>query len=223
MNPVAALAKAEILQLARNKTAAGMALVLPLALGVMFLFSVTERDAAIALQLAAAQGLTVYVSVTTAFVARRQDLSLKRLRSGELSDLAIVAGVLAPFAVLGVAQCAVLTAVAIAAGASVHPGLLVAIIGGVAVNAAAGVWTAAFTATAESAQITTAPFFMAGLGGVIWAQADETNLLPVALPGGAVADLVRGANTWQAVGSLVVWTAFGWLAGLRNLRWDRRD
>ncbi|GLW94315.1 ABC transporter permease [Actinokineospora globicatena] len=226
MNPVIALARSEVLQLLRNKTTAAMALLLPLVLGAMFLISSDGQDweIALAMQLVSAQGLTVYISSTSAFAARRQDLSLKRLRSGELSDLAIIAGVLAPFVVLGVAQCVVLSAAVLITGAPVpgNPlGLVVAILGGVAVNAAAGLLTATFTATAEAAQITTAPFFFAALGGAIWAIASD-NPWATALPGGAVARLAIGEDLVRPVVALVVWTAVACVLGLRHTRWDPR-
>ncbi|MBM7775220.1 ABC-2 type transport system permease protein [Actinokineospora baliensis] len=230
MSAVMALSRAELVQLLRNKTTASMALVLPIVLGVLFLFSPDgEPDwwkFALSMQLISAQGLTVYVCTTTVFAARRQDLSLKRLRSGELSDLAIISGVLAPFLVLGVAQCLLLTGVAFAFGAPApaNPaGLVLAIVGGVAVNAAVGLLTAAFSASAEAAQITTAPFFFLALGGAIWALSTDSRWA-VALPGGAVATLVGGGgDVLLPLLSMAAWTAVGWALGLRYARWDRRD
>ncbi|GAA2982631.1 hypothetical protein [Actinokineospora diospyrosa] len=227
MNPVLALSRAELNQLLRNKTTAAMALVLPLALGAMFLFATGEPDwtFALSLQLVTAQGLTVYVSTTATFAARRQDLSLKRLRSGELSDLAIIVGVLAPCLLLGLAQCLLLTGIAFAAGAPApaNPaGLVIAITGGVAVNAAVGLLTAAFTASAEAAQITTAPFFFLALGGSIWALSAQSPWV-AALPGGAVTTLVRGGEVLPPLASMVLWTVVAALLGLRYAKWDRRN
>ncbi|RLK59229.1 ABC transporter permease [Actinokineospora cianjurensis] len=227
MNPVIALARAEVLQLLRNKTTASMVLVLPIVFAAMFLFGSGEQDwdLAITMLLVGAQALSVYISSTAAIAARRQDLSLKRFRAGELPDLAILAGVLSPFAVIGLAQSVLLTGVVFAAGAPVpgNPlGLVIAIVGGVAVNAAVGLLTAAFTASAEAAQITTAPFFFAALGGAIWALTTGSPWA-TALPGGAIAALVGGEDVLRPLASLVVWTVVAAALGLRHTKWDPRD
>ncbi|WP_018680695.1 ABC transporter permease [Actinokineospora enzanensis] len=231
MNGVIALSRSEILQLLRNKTTAGMALLLPLVMGAFLLFGtgVPDWDLTLTLQLVAAQALTVYISATTAFAGRRQDLSLKRLRTGELSDVQILGGVLAPFVALGLVQCLLLTAASLIAGAPAPDPLpyAAAVLGGVTVNAAAALLTSSFTATPEAAQITTAPFFFAGLGGAIWLLATDPGQVTrwiLLLPGGAVADLVRGPalGLWQPVAVLVVWTVVGWSLGTRHVRWDRR-
>ncbi|PPK66690.1 ABC transporter permease [Actinokineospora auranticolor] len=233
MNAVLALSRAEVRQLLRNRTTAATALVLPLVMGALFSFTGGHPDWTFVLtaQLVSAQGLTVYISATTACAARRQDLSLKRLRTGELPDLTILLGVLAPFVVLGIVQCLVMSGVAFAAGAPApaNPAAFaIALVGGVAVNAAVGLLTASVTATPEAAQITTAPFFFAALGGGIWVLATDPAKVKeymLLLPGGAVADLVRGPalGLWLPELSLVVWTAVAWTYGVRKTRWDRRS
>lgn len=236
---VVALAGMEIRLLLRNRTAVGTALVLPLLFGVCFavLRNDTPWSFPIAMQVLSVLGLTVYVSVTTALAARRQDLTLKRLRCGEATDGQILAGVLAPPAVLGVVQGVLMVAIALVAGAPwpARPlAILAAIVGGAAVAVAVGLFTAAFTATPETAQLTTAPFFLATFAGTLWVLATppaEVAPLMLAVPGAAVADLIRtgveapadGHPMWWPLLALAAWTAAAWPLGLRLFPWDRRS
>ncbi|GLZ40265.1 ABC transporter permease [Actinokineospora sp. NBRC 105648] len=231
MNGVLALSRAQWLLLVRSRTAAAMALLFPLLLGGFMAFGTApEWNLALTLQLLAAQGVTVYVGVTSAFAARRQDLTLKRLRSGELPDAAIIVGVLAPFVALGLVQSGLMVVLAQVAGAPLPDrpfALLLAIVGGVAVSAAAGLLTTAFTGSAEAAQITTAPFFFATLAGGIWVFTTDPAAVErwqLFAPGAAVADLVRGSTQplWWPVLALLAWAVAGWVLGIRNLRWDPR-
>ncbi|NUT92308.1 MAG: ABC transporter permease [Saccharothrix sp.] len=227
---IAALGVVELKLLARNKMAATMAFFMPLAIGVFFALSVDDEwPLVIGLQLLATQGFTVYVTVTTSLVARRQDLYLKRLRTGAASDAVVLAGVVLPPVVLGLAQTVLLLGVSLSLGAPApsRPDLLaLAVVGGLAVSCAAGVATSGVTATAEQAQITTGPFFFGLLVGGVWAAAtpDTRALLT---PGGGVADLVTGAwgapvSLGPAVLSVLAWTALGAALSFRLFRWDAR-
>jgi len=176
-------------------------------------------------------GLTVYISTTTALAARRQDLSLKRLRSGEASEPVILAGVMAPMAVLGLVQGVLLPAVAVIAGAPMPRDLVAmaaAVVGGTVVAASAGLATASFTATAETAQITTAPLVAAMFAGAMWMLSSSTvTPLMLAAPGGATAALVRaglegGRPVLGAIVAMVVWTAGAVVVGRRYFRWEPR-
>ncbi|NUT50986.1 MAG: ABC transporter permease, partial [Saccharothrix sp.] len=162
---IAALGVAELKLLLRNRTAAAMAVLLPLAMGLFFAFTVGDQPGGwtmvLTLQLLFSFGFTVYLTATTALTARRQDLYLKRLRTGAASDVVVLTGVLLPVVVLGLGQSLVLMGVSVAAGAPLPARpelLLVAVVGGVALSCAAGVATSGVTGTAELAQITTAPF-----------------------------------------------------------------
>jgi ABC-2 type transport system permease protein len=177
-------------------------------------------------------GFTVYMTVTTSLVARRQDLYLKRLRTGEASDRVVVLGLLVPTTVLGLAQAVVLLGISVAAGAPLpdRPLLLVlAVVGGAAMCCAVGVATSGITSTPELAQITTAPFFFALFGGAVWTLVSDTvDLRMLLVPGGQIAELVKAAwggpvdDVGTAVASLVAWIAIGVGLAVRHFRWEPR-
>ncbi len=194
----AVICATEMKLVSRNRATATLAVAVPLAIGV---YLATGRPdfglapnalwpAIVTLQTLALLGFTIYITTTSAFAARRQDLSLKRLRSGESSDAAIVGGIAMPTVLLALVQlAAVLTGTAIAgAPAPAAPALLVAaILGGAAMCSATGILTSCITQGAEHAQFTTAPFFFALLsGGVVVMRAGaDASPLQLALPGGA--------------------------------------
>ncbi|MGM1065634.1 ABC transporter permease, partial [Saccharothrix sp. Mg75] len=224
---VTALGTAELKLLLRNRTAATLAFLLPLAGGAYFAL-VKPGDggwaAAIAFQLLFTLGFTVYLTATTALTARRQDLYLKRLRTSAASDAVVLAGLLLPVVLLAVAQTALLLGVSFAAGAPwpERPGLfLLAVVGGAAMSCAVAVLTSGVTSTAEMAQITTGPYFVALVFGSVVATAGEVDDWVAFVPGGAVGLLVRaawGGPTGQvvlALVSLVLWTAAAHAASTR--------
>ncbi|CCH29923.1 ABC transporter permease [Actinosynnema sp. NPDC047251] len=229
---ITALGVAELKMLLRNRTAAALAFAMPLAMGVWFATSLGAEawPVAITLQLLGSMGFTAYVTITTSLTSRRQDLYLKRLRTGAASDAVVLTGVVLPPVLLALVQVVLLLGVSLAAGAPLpqRPELvLLAVVGGVAMSAAAGVATSGITSTAELAQITTGPFFLALFAGGVWA-ANTSDPRALAVPGGGVADLVRVA--WGGDGrpelaalSLLGWTALGCVASLRLFRWDARD
>ncbi|MFD1146594.1 ABC transporter permease [Saccharothrix hoggarensis] len=232
---ITALGVAELKLLLRNRTAAALALLMPLAAGLYFALAVGGDDNGwtmiVVLQLLFSLGFTVYVTVTTSLTARRQDLYLKRLRTGAASDVVVLTGILLPVVVLGLAQALVLLGVSVAAGAPMptNPGLLaLALVGGAALSCAAGVCTSGLTGTAELAQITTAPFFFAlvvgglmGLGG-----GDDPRVLLV--PGSGLGLLTQAAwgGPTDAVGLALIATAQGTAVAValsvRFFRWDPR-
>lgn len=97
-----ALGRAELILLLRNRTALFMALAMPLALVLTMQASLKEMDlgkAGMSIAEAAVIGgtgfillLVVHVNLVSAYVARREELVLKRLRTGEISDREILAG-----------------------------------------------------------------------------------------------------------------------------------
>ncbi|HEX6342056.1 ABC transporter permease [Umezawaea sp.] len=230
---ILALSRTELTLLLRNKTAASLALAMPLLLGALLLVNDTsDWTLTITLQLVMMLGFTVYTTVTTSLVARRQDLYLKRLRTGEASDRVVVLGLLVPATALGLAQAVVLLGISRAAGAPLpdRPLLLVlAVVGGAAMCCAAGVVTSGITSTPELAQITTAPFFFALFGGALWTWASDTvDHRMLLVPGGQIAELVKAAlggatdNVVPATASLAAWTAIGAALAVRHFRWEPR-
>ncbi|MEU4743822.1 ABC transporter permease [Actinosynnema sp. NPDC023658] len=232
---ITALAVAELKLLLRNRTAAVLAVLMPLAAGLYFPLSTDGEHggwaAVVTLQLLFSFGFTVYVTVTTALTARRQDLYLKRLRTGAASDVVVLTGILLPVVLLGLAQAFLLLGVSLAAGAPLpaRPELLaVAVVGGVVLACAAGVGTSGVTGTAELAQITTAPFFFALIVGGLLGANGAVDLPVFLVPGtglGALVGAAWGGPTEQvgpAALSVLVWAAAGVGAAVRFFRWDPR-
>ncbi len=228
---ITALGVAELKMLLRNRTAAALAFAMPLAVGLYFAWAVGDAGwpFAIALQVLCIMGFTAYVTITTSLTSRRQDLYLKRLRTGAASDAVVLTGIVLPAVALALVQAVLLLVVSLVAGAPwpSRPEMLVlAVVGGVVLSAAAGVATSGLTSTAELAQITTGPFFLALVAGGAWATG-STDTRTLLVPGGGVVDLVRVA--WGGEGrpglaalSLLAWTAIGCAASVRWFRWDAR-
>ncbi|WP_279065165.1 ABC transporter permease [Dermabacter hominis] len=162
-----ALARAELTQFLRNPTLLFMALLFPLGLTVaMFVLSSTGGGKAFAASLALETSvlmtmlLVVYYSVLSMSTTRRDEKVLKRLRTGEAKDSDILVAIAAPSSLLAVVLMVLAPILLIVLGApapvNVVP-LFVAVLGGIAVSAALGFLTSAFTTNAEAAQITSLP------------------------------------------------------------------
>jgi ABC-2 type transport system permease protein len=240
MSPaVLALSRAEWKLLLRNKTVATSATLLPLLLGVFLALNVPDGAGpevwatTLPMQLVMVLGFTVYFTVTAALTSRREDLYLKRLRSGESSAAVILTGLLSPVIVLGLVQAVVVLAIAVALGAPVpaNPLLLAfALLLGCALCVVAGAATSGRTSTAEQAQITTLPWFFLLIGGVLLgAMRIDAAPFALALPGGGFADLVQRAISGADVlgGLPAAGAQLAWIAGLALLarawfRWEPR-
>lgn len=202
MTAALALARAELLMLGRNRTAAVTALLLPLGAG---LWITTETPASTplgsvaaiaALQLLTVIGFTVLGTATVTLVARRQARVLERWRTSSASTATVVAGTVAPPLVLLVVQAGILfTASAMATGTPpARPLVLLAatVLGGF-LGASLAFATAAATRNVEAASVTTLPVLVPLVGGGIWAI--QAGAGQVAWPmratgGGAIAELV---------------------------------
>ena len=244
-----ALARAELTLLGRNRSAVVTALLMPLALPFSVRPAVDQMDLKAqglnvgTVMLTAAIGFSflfaVYTSLVSAYVARREELVLKRLRTGELGDAEILAGTALPAVCLGFAQAVLFgvgCAVLLDAGAPRAPYLTILGLGsGLVLCAALAALTASFTRTTESAQITAAPLVfvsMSGSGIMI-----PTELLPhrlasvcELLPLSPAIRLVRGGWTGQlsayevlgAVATALAWTVVAVFAVRRWFRWEPR-
>jgi ABC-2 type transport system permease protein len=109
----------------------------------------------------------VYYNLASAYVARREELVLKRLRTGQCSDVEILAGAATPAVVTMLGQL-VLGGIAIAVWIGLDAPanvvlLLVAVLGGTFVFAALAAASTAFTRTLESAQLSTLPVMLVAL------------------------------------------------------------
>jgi len=166
---VAALARAEGILLWRNRLALLNAVILPAALvGSLKSFGGLGASGAHDFGAMLLTGLTafalliaVYYNLVTEMVARREELVLKRLRTGEATDGEILAGTAAPAIAIAWAQIAVAAVAAVAvlglnppANAALVP---VALILGTAVFVLLAGVTAAVTRTVQLAQVTTMP------------------------------------------------------------------
>lgn len=251
---VIAMSGAELRLLLRNKTALFMVLAMPLLL-VVALWGVAEDVGLglgvylVGMLIGFALLFVIYYNLVTTYVARREELVLKRLRTSEAQDreillagavpsLAIAAGQVA----LGVLGAALLLDL----GAPVNPLLvLAAVIGGSAVFMLLAIVSTTFTRTTELAQVTTMPVLIVCLlfSGLTFpldilpdAAANAARLLPLTPVveltqlglAGAVgeAEPVSVAATFnEAVipaAVLVLWLFLGVYGTRRWFRWEPR-
>src|SRR5690349_14564807 len=214
---VAALARAEGGLLRRNRIALLTALALPVAMVYSLKASgVLDAGGSRGVGAALLTGLTVfalllpvYYNLVTALVARREELVLKRRRTGETTDAEILAGTAAPAIAIAWAQIAV-AAVAAVAGFGVAPPanavvMLVALILGTAVFAVLAAVSTAAARTVEMAQVTTLPvltipFAFSGLLFPLALLPEPLRWLAQALPLTPVVTLMRLGLTGTAAG-----------------------
>lgn len=166
----AALAKAEFTLLRRNTVQVMYAIALPLAVPLLFipLANNAEMDEqlgmVVALILAIGLVFVSYYNTLSAAVNRREEQVLTRLRAGEVGDSTILTSLVTPGLFLGLVMSVGMFAVAVAALDLPIPtniSLLAAcVIVTVVLFLLAGLVTAIYTRTAESAQITSLPVIM---------------------------------------------------------------
>jgi ABC-2 type transport system permease protein len=244
------LAAAELLLLVRNRMAMFNAVLLPLlVIGLLAGAGDTGDTGATARMVTGLLGFVLlgvlYYTLVSTYVARREDLVLKRLRVGVLTDPEILIGTAGPATAVALGQVTLFVAAgAVFAGLPVPANaavLLVGVIGGAAVFVLLAAASAAFTRTVELAQITTLPVLLVSFIGAEFAL--PMDALPPAvaqtlrlLPLGPTLDLVRlgwlgspGQDTLGVlgeaaapVGLLAAWTVLGWLAVRRWFRWEPR-
>lgn len=229
------IARNEWRLITRNKTVLLSATLMPLAVaGMIAVQGVDQPDAGVgmaAMIIGLFTLLSIYLTVTITAVSRRQDLYLKRLRSGESSDAAIFGGIMAAPALLCLAQLVAVFAILLAMGleAPTQPWWVVlATVGAVAMNLAAAVGTAAITPNATAAQMSTVPFFFLVVGTLVASPFADSRFMDLT-PGGALVTLARLAYEMPTPGSalsatagLVLWTAIGAEIAKRYFRWEPR-
>lgn len=257
-----ALGHTEMIMLARNRSALAAALVLPLG-SLWLLHSATPssfnvgRHETIEAGGVLATGtigmvflFVVYSTLVNAYVARREGMVLKRLRTGELTDGEILAGTALPAAGLALGQCAVVIGIGITvldlqvpASAGV---LLIGVLSGTVLAAALAACSSVLTRTVEMAQLTTMPVLLASMAGSglvfplgvmpSWL-ADLCRLLPLT----PAMEIVRigwlgvdsasvgsqeGTGVWSMalpqIGGAVLWTAAALWVAQRWFRWEPR-
>jgi ABC-2 type transport system permease protein len=189
----------------------------------------------------------VFYNVLSMTVTRRDELVLKRIRTGETRDLELLASLALPgvAVAVGIGLLTIPLALALGAPVPVNPLLFVlTVLVASVVFAVLAFWTAAWTRNAEAAQITSLPIILlAVVGQVAIGFPEEVRRWVDLTPGAAVTDLVRSSwlgldgastdpslgfgETWAAAGQpllvLAAWAALGaWLAA-RSMRWEPRS
>lgn len=233
------IAGAELRMLTRSVPTVAMAVVLPMALGLLIVWAEHDtgragRATAVGLQLTLLLTLTTYAAGTTILVSRRGQSVLKRLRCSGASDAAVLTGVLFPSALLMVLQAGVVLAV----GRTSLPGNawapIAAAVGGALVAGLFAVLTSAWTSAPELTQLTIAPLALAFAGGALWVArtpAAEVAWWMLVLPGGPVTQLARlgwqepavtTADGLAAVAALLIVAAVVAPLAAHTMRWDPR-
>ncbi len=243
------LARAELTLLGRSKGTLFAALFVPLVLPLSVRSAAEEMDLAEAgltpgeLVLPAAVGFSllfaVYSSLVGVYVVRREELVLKRLRTGELRDAEILAGSALPAVLTGLVQCLLLiTGCTVLLDLSAPSAPHLAVLGlllGLVISAALAAFTASWTRTGESAQVTPMPLLivsMLGSGMFVPLELFPDRLASVCelLPLTPVVSLVRGGWTGdltagESLGALTIalaWTVLAVFAVRRRFRWEPR-
>lgn len=244
-----ALARAELTLIGRSKGTLFTAVCVPLVLPFSVRSSIDGMDlkgtglTVGSVLLPSAIGFSllfaVYSALVGVYAARREELVLKRLRTGELRDAEILAGAAVPSVAIGLTQSLVLVAACTAVldvGAPQAPyyAVLGLLLGLVMWPALAAV-TASFSRSVESAQVAAMPLLllsMLGSGTVVPLEVMPDRLASACelLPLTPVITLVRGGWTGDlsahdalgAVATAVAWTVLAVFAVRRWFRWEPR-
>lgn len=236
----------------RNRLTLSYAFVMPLLpLALLFLGErgdVESGSSAIGTTVLMALMFPVYYNLLSMFVSRRDELVLKRLRTGEVRDSELVLSMAVPGVVITVLVFLLTLVVAMATGLRfpLNPVLLLAsLLMACAAFVAFALWTASWTRTAEAAQMTSMPVVLLATVGLLKQAFPESwHRWVDLLPGAAVSDLLRVSwfgrptelgstrtftflETWgqaaPALAVLAAWTAFAvWLAW-RSMQWEPRS
>lgn len=244
------LARFNFILMMRNRTTMLYAFLVPL-FPMLLLFAVDTSEAAagigpIAVALLMALLFPGYYNLLSMFVTRRDELVLKRLRTGETRDSELITSMALPGLAIILAITVLLVPLAAVAGFELPRNpllLLVGVVLATATFAGFALWTASWTRTAESAQLTSGPVMLLALVGT-FAQAVPENVgrwLELT-PGAAISDLValgwfgvdpdateQGVTFAEGVGQalpaagvLVVWLVIALALAARSLQWEPR-
>ncbi|MFJ9622680.1 ABC transporter permease [Streptomyces sp. NPDC101181] len=244
-----ALARAELILLIRNRSAIFLALVLPIVMIFSIRASLRQIDLGGTGLSVAGAALTggigivlvqvVYMNLVTGYVTRREELVLKRLRTGEVTDREILISTALPSVALAILQSVLLVvagAIAFDLSAPKRPELfLLGLLVGFVMMSALAAATSAVTRTVQTSQLTTLPLFFVSLfaSGIFVPLDVFPDKLATAfelLPLTGVMTLVRhgwlgGVETGDLITAVVAalaWTAFAVFAVQRWFRWDPR-
>lgn len=237
---VGGLAAANTRLLVRNRLTLTYALLLPLAPLALLTLTADEPSAGastISTTLLLAYLFPVFYNLLSVVVTRRDELVLKRLRTGETRDVELVLSLALPGVTVALVLAAVVVPVAVALGMPLpaEPGLYaLMVVLACLMFVAFALWTAAWTRTAEAAQLTSAPVILLAVAGTL------TAVVPPRVadvlertPGGALETLVRlswlgaGADGVQqealpALLTLLAWTVAALALARTSMRWEPR-
>ncbi len=251
---IARLTRWNAVLLSRNRLTFFYAAVLPL-LPLALLFGGERGSETVGANAIATVFLTivlfpVYYNVLSQFVNRRDELVLKRMRTGETRDGELLASIALPGFVIAVVVAALTVPIAGALGQRlpVNPVLYAgAVVAATGMFVALAYWTAAWTRSAESAQLTSLPIILLAAAGPLTVSipdmSDALRTILERTPGAAMTELVRVgwfgldgptadettlslAETWSQAGPplLVIagWTALAVVLAKRSMQWEPR-
>lgn len=249
MGRMRALGRAELTLLLRAKSALFTGVASPVLITIGLWSAVKEMDLSGTglspgtVLLPGAMGFVllfaVYTNLVGVYVVRREELVLKRLRTGEASDPEILAGSALPAVFVTVLQCAVL----VVAGAALlglsmpsRPDLLiVGLLLGTVMMAAMAAVSSVITKSAEAAQVTPLPMMLLSLMGSgmfipLDVMPDRLATVCEFLPLSPVMALLRAGwvggmgleDTLRFLVVALLWTGLSLLAVRRWFRWEPR-
>jgi ABC-2 type transport system permease protein len=231
------LALFELRLLLRKRITAVSVLIVPLGICALSWFqfrelTAPEWPASLGLTFTMMLMLSVFLVSTTVFTARRQSLVLQRLRTSELSDNGVFAGIASPIMLVGLAQLVVFLGFCLAIGAPTPAQLAFVLLGlllGVLFALVAGIATAAFSRSVEVTQITSIPVLLAGMAGLFMVQAEDSMIstigtfLPFSGPGELITQGWSGSTPLAALASTVAWLLVLGFVAKRHFKWEPRQ
>jgi ABC-2 type transport system permease protein len=249
------LARWNLVLLTRNRLAFVYAVVMPLLPLLLLLTgdrgSETAGAGAITTLFLVAGLFPVYYNVLAQFVNRRDELVLKRMRTGEVRDAELVTSIALPGVASALTVTLIAIPVAVAFGQELPVNIVLYVLAAVLtvlMLSAFAFWTAAWTKSAESAQLTSLPIILIASFGPLFASMsglpDVLRDLAELTPGSAMGDLVRigwfgldgpdatkttldFAETWSAAAQpllvIVAWTLVAVALAKRSMRWEPRS
>jgi ABC-2 type transport system permease protein len=237
-----ALLRMELLALRRNRTASGMAVVTPLAIGFVLAGQYDGGAVAGVERMASVLGLVVVFGVhhhlVTVYASRRQELVLKRLRAGLPSDGTILVGASVATLVIFLAQALILAGYGVVALGLPTPEnplfILLALVLGAAAMAAFAAALSAVTRNSEAAMLTSLPtvaLFLATPGVLIplGTLPDGVEEIARYLPLGPFTEVIREAwlghdvlGMLPSLGVLAIWLVLASLLARAVFRWEPR-
>lgn len=244
---VAGLARSNGLLLLRNRLTLVNAVVVPLA-PALFAVNGDRGDEAVgALVVSAVLMLAVlfpvFYNVLSLTVTRRDELVLKRIRTGETRDVELLVSLAIPGAVVALLVGAVLVPLAVALGFGTPMNLVLyalTLVAGCVLLACLALWTASWTRNAEAAQLSSLPVIcLIVVGNIASVLPDRWQQVLDFTPGAALAQL--GVLSWFGDGPdgkvgyaaswgeavmpslvLVAWTGLAVVLASRSFRWEPR-